>query len=120
DDKTNTLAACLHATKQDTLADDVLDAGDVDLTTEVPAVPEKKDAVCPTCQASVAADARRCPRCGEPMALEDTPCPRCKSAIPPGADACPVCGFALIGQAAPGTPSRTPCVACAERILACS
>src|SRR2546426_1013332 len=112
------LAALRSATKQDLLAVDGLDAGDVDRITEFLAVPEKKDAVCPTCQASVAADARRCPRCGEPMALEDTPCPRCKSAIPPGADACPVCGFALIGQAAPGTPSRTPCVACGELILA--
>jgi len=112
------LAALRSATKQELLAVDGLDAGDVDRITEFLAVPEKKDAVCPTCQASVAADARRCPRCGEPMALEATPCPRCKSAIPPGADACPVCGFALIGQAAPGTPSRTPCVACGELILA--
>src|SRR5437879_4650416 len=111
------LAALRSATKQELLAVDGLDAGDVDRITEFLAVPEKKDAVCPTCQASVAADARRCPRCGEPMALEATPCPRCKSAIPPGADACPVCGFALIGQAAPGTPSRTPCVACGELIL---
>src|SRR3989475_206604 len=67
------LAALRSATKQELLAVDGLDAGDVDRITEFLAVPEKKDAVCPTCQASVAADARRCPRCGEPMALEATP-----------------------------------------------
>src|SRR3989454_938499 len=76
------LAALRSATKQELLAVDGLDAGDVDRITEFLAVPEKKDAVCPTCQASVAADARRCPRCGEPMALEATPCPRGVSPIP--------------------------------------
>ena len=112
------LAALRSATKQELLAVDGLDAGDVDRITEFLAVREKAEAVCPTCQASVPAEARHCPRCGEPMALEATPCPRCKSAIPPGTDACPVCGFALTAQAAPGTPSRTPCVACGELIVA--
>jgi len=111
------LAALRSATKQELLAVDGLGAGDVDRISEFLGVPEKTEAICPTCQASVPAEARRCLRCGEPLASEATPCPRCKSAIPPGADACPVCGFALTGQTTPGTPSRTPCVACGELIL---
>src|SRR5206468_5310982 len=100
--------------KQELAAVDGLAPGDIDRIFEFLASPEKSEALCRICQASVPSGMRRCPRCGEAPTSEAIPCPRCSSAIPPGAEACPVCGFALAVRTAPGTASRAPRVACAE------
>src|SRR5437867_12395269 len=110
------LATLRAATKQELAAVDGLAPGDIDRILESLASPEKVEAICRICQASVPSETRRCPRCGEAMTTEATPCPRCNSAIPPGAETCPVCGFALSVQTTHGTPSRVACVACGELI----
>ncbi len=110
------LATLRATTKQELAAVDGLTPGDIDRIFEFLASPEKSEAICRICQASVPSGMRRCPRCGEALTSEAIPCPRCNSAIPPGADACPVCGFALSVQTPHGTPSRVACVACGELI----
>src|SRR5438128_5416630 len=110
------LATLRAATKQELAAVDGLAPGDIDRIFEFLASPEKSEALCRICQASVPSGMRRCPRCGEAPTSEAIPCPRCSSAIPPGAEACPVCGFALSVQTTHGTPSRVACVACGELI----
>src|SRR5207247_11343547 len=66
---------------------------------------------CPTCGATIPADARRRPRCGEPTTTKETPCPRCHAPVPPGSDACEACGFVLSGSG-PSIAPRVACVAC--------
>ncbi len=110
------LATLRATTKQELAAVDGLTPGDIDRIFEFLASPEKSEALCRICQASVPSGMRRCPRCGEALTSEAIPCPRCNSAIPPGAETCPVCGFALSVQTTHGTPSRVACVACGELI----
>src|SRR3989449_948806 len=110
------LATLRATTKQELAAVDGLTPGDIDRIFEFLASPEKSEAICRICQASVPSGMRRCPRCGEALTSEAIPCPRCNSAIPPGAETCPVCGFALSVQTTHGTPSRVACVACGELI----
>jgi len=110
------LATLRATTKQELAAVDGLTPGDIDRIFEFLASPEKSEAICRICQASVPSGMRRCPRCGEALTSEAIQCPQCNSAIPPGAETCPVCGFALSVQTTHGTPSRVACVACGELI----
>ena len=62
-----TLATLRAATKQELAAVDGLAPGDIDRIFEFLASPEKSEALCRVCQASVPSGMRRCPRCGEAL-----------------------------------------------------
>jgi len=111
------LGALRAATKQELAQIEGLEGADAVRILDALAAKKEVPLSCPTCGASVSANARRCSRCGEPVTTKTTPCPRCKAAIPPGADKCPVCGFVL-STVVVGSPSRIACIACGELIPA--
>ena len=51
-------------------------------------------AVCPKCGASVNANAKFCPACGEKLAVKAS-CPKCGAEVPAGSKFCPECGEKL-------------------------
>jgi isoleucyl-tRNA synthetase len=108
------LAALRAATKQELSKIEGLEVADVVRILDALAAKKEAPVSCPTCGASVSRNARRCPRCGEPVS-QATPCPRCEASIPPGSEHCPVCGF-VVATAPTGSPSRVECVACGELI----
>jgi len=112
------LATLRAATKQELTQIEGLEPADAGRILDALNSRKEPYIVCPTCGADLPSSARRCPRCGEPVATKSTPCPRCKGSIPPGADACPVCGFVVSTPTTAGTRSRAACVACGEMIPA--
>ncbi|HYY48694.1 MAG TPA: isoleucine--tRNA ligase [Thermoplasmata archaeon] len=110
------LAAVRAATKQELSKVEGLEPADVVRLLDALAAKKEPPGTCPTCGASVARGARRCPRCGEAISPA-MPCPRCKASIPAGSERCPVCGFVVATGPTPAL-SRVECVACRELIPA--